>query len=914
MTGLTRPVIEQVKAKGSEKETEIIVSDEKLSLDIPRESTVSEVEYGFYDELKGSLVLQLYNGERIEVEGFPVEDEIPMGLTGPKGDDGAPGKQGVPGRDGLVGEPGCEGTRGDTGARGKTGLDGRKGMRGPAGIRGATGPQGPRGAAGSEGDIGPIGPTGPRGVDGGVGVPGEQGEEVLPSIVVSATDPGAVGPGVLWVDPTPPSYSIEPDSTNVDEGNIVTMTVTTTMFGSGTLCWTIVPDSGDIDEDDFNSAMTGSVSIIDNSGSFDIAVREDTFTEGTEKFKVRLHPCSNSGSVLDTSAAITINDTSRSPPTYSITPNVNNVNEGQSVTMTVDTTDYGTGTLCWTILPADGDINSDDFTGPISGSVFISNDSGSFDIGIREDNSTEGTEKFKVKLHQCSGSTASLAMSSEVTIGDTSLTPPTYAIAPNTTSINEGGTVTMTVTTAHYGSGTLCWTLMPVSGSVDSNDFTGSMSGSVSVSNDSGSFNIGIREDSLTEGLEKFKVKLHECSGSTATLAMSSDISIVDTSTTPATYSITPNITSVNEGGSVIMSVDTTDFGSGTLCWTILPVSGSLNSDDFTSSMSGSIYVSNDSASFGIGIKSDSLTEGTEKFKVKLHECSNTSALATTSAISINDTSLTPAPPPPPPPPPTFSIVPHITSVSEGGSVIMSVTTTNYGSGTLCWTIMSVSGSINSNDFTNSMNGSVSVSGDSGSFIIGIRNDALTEGTEKFKVKLHECSGTSALATSSDISIEDTSLSPPPPPEPPPPPPPEPPPPPPPEPPPEHCADPSSGSPASGIAFNCNGFIIAGSDMMHSMWSTAQYDSSTNGMIYTIPIGCCTDPLTKIRIWSSGATLTMKLHFDVPAGALYQSVTADSSGYAEMLLDMSDPRWKWNNTLFIDGGSSTTPATLTLVK
>lgn len=98
------------------------------------------------------------------------------------------------------------------------------------------------------------------------------------------------------------------------------------------------------------------------------------------------------------------------------------------------------------------------------------------------------------------------------------------------------------------------------------------------------------------------------------------------------------------------------------------------------------------------------------------------------------------------------------------------------------------------------------------------------------------------------------------------------------------------------------------------MWQTAQYDSSTQGMIYNVPMGCCDDHITLIRLWSSAATLTLKIYFDFPRGELYKSVTAGPSGLAEMEIDMSDPRWRVNNSLFIDGGSTTTPATLTLVK
>tara|TARA_B100000700_G_scaffold101966_1_gene114997 strand:+ start:48631 stop:49167 length:537 start_codon:yes stop_codon:yes gene_type:complete len=135
-----------------------------------------------------------------------------------------------------------------------------------------------------------------------------------------------------------------------------------------------------------------------------------------------------------------------------------------------------------------------------------------------------------------------------------------------------------------------------------------------------------------------------------------------------------------------------------------------------------------------------------------------------------------------------------------------------------------------------------------------------------------------------------------------------------PEPAPVHCYKPSTGNPAGGIAFNCKGFLIAGSEMQHAMYDTSQYsEGEGDGMIFNVPMDCCDDPITTLRLYNSagGNTLTMKLYFDWPGKTLYKSVKVPSGEARDMTLDRSDPRWRINNALFINGG---TAATLTLVK
>lgn len=105
-------------------------------------------------------------------------------------------------------------------------------------------------------------------------------------------------------------------------------------------------------------------------------------------------------------------------PTYSVSTATTSVDEGNSVTFTVTTTNYESGTLYWT---TDGGTSSD-FTAT-SGSVSITNNSGSFSVAIAADATTEGSETFRVNLRTVSTSGTIVANSDYVTINDTSLTP-----------------------------------------------------------------------------------------------------------------------------------------------------------------------------------------------------------------------------------------------------------------------------------------------------------------------------------------------------------------------------------------------------------------------------------------------------------------------------------------------------------
>lgn len=330
---------------------------------------------------------------------------------------------------------------------------------------------------------------------------------------------------------------------------------------------------------------------------------------------------------------------------YFITPNITSVNEGSSVTFTINTLNVPDGTvLYWTTKPIDGNIVSSDFTdGNLSGSFTINNGTATIIRTLTADLLEEGQESFALEIRTDSTSGTVRATSETIIVNDTSV--PTYSIVPNITSVNEGGSVTFTVTTTGVANGTtLFWNTQAVTGLITAGDFTdNAVSGTVTINNGTGTIVRGIRADNITEGTESFRLQLRTGSTSGVLRATSADVTINDTSMTPS-YAVTPSVTSVNEGGSVTFTVTTTNVPNGTtLFWTTDPISGTININDFTDlTLSGSFTINNNTASIVRGIRADFNTEGTESFRLRIHTDSTAGTVrATSSIVTINDTSLT---------------------------------------------------------------------------------------------------------------------------------------------------------------------------------------------------------------------------------------------------------------------------------
>ena len=111
------------------------------------------------------------------------------------------------------------------------------------------------------------------------------------------------------------------------------------------------------------------------------------------------------------------------------------LNEGQTLTITVNTTNVDDGlVLYWTVDQHTGSINSSDFSA-YSGTVTITNGTGTITIDISADVTTEGEEKFAVKLYTEAEYTNNVANTNVITINDTSTAPVQHSHSSGTHTV-----------------------------------------------------------------------------------------------------------------------------------------------------------------------------------------------------------------------------------------------------------------------------------------------------------------------------------------------------------------------------------------------------------------------------------------------------------------------------------------------
>jgi hypothetical protein len=141
-------------------------------------------------------------------------------------------------------------------------------------------------------------------------------------------------------------------ATNVNEGNTINFTVASTNIPSGTtLYWTVSrPEDFATSTSSFNISASG-------TGSFSVIPSADTTTEGAETFTVSIWSgAGGTGTRYDTSASVTINDTSTGGA--GVTESISGVGAtftiGSVLTYTVNGTPNTQATYSWTGVKPDG--------------------------------------------------------------------------------------------------------------------------------------------------------------------------------------------------------------------------------------------------------------------------------------------------------------------------------------------------------------------------------------------------------------------------------------------------------------------------------------------------------------------------------------------------------------------------------
>lgn len=541
------------------------------------------------------------------------------------------------------------------------------------------------------------------------------------------------------ITPVIPTYSLSPSSLSVNEGDTITVTVNTTDIPNNTVLYWKAYGLETADSSDVNPS-TGSVTINNNTGSFSFDIVSDLLTEGLENTICTLHTGSINGSTVATSDIIQINDTSKTIPTYSISPATNNVNEGSSLTFNITTTEVSDGTtLYWSVSDTSQFAVS-------SGSVVINNNTANFTVTPKEDRITEGNTTFNAILSTDDQAGITLAISNNVTINDTSISP-SYVILTNNSNNDSSDVfpediITYTILTSNVPNGTVLY--ITNSSETEASSFVdGLTETTVTIQNNNAVFQRTIVTNIFSQKSAKIELRLDNYSGDI--VAVSDLLNILPD---PASYSVTANKTSVDEGDSVAFTIQGNVQDGTVLYWKIL---GNYDSQDFDNPIQGTVTLNSGVGNLILNIDEDLEIESGESFYLEIRINSYSGDIvATSDSIAINDTSIIPAGP-------TYTLSQSSLSIREGETLTITLDTTELSDQSLVRWIISGT-NIDSGDFVGipSLEGNFNIINNTSELDLTLRSDLKTEGTEYFILTLPDVPGTPGIS----VTINDTSLTP----------------------------------------------------------------------------------------------------------------------------------------------------------
>lgn len=280
------------------------------------------------------------------------------------------------------------------------------------------------------------------------------------------------------------------------------------------------------------------------------------------------------------------------------------------------------------------------------------------------------------------------------------VTPPVVnaasaAITPSTITPNEGDAITFNVTVSNTPDGTYYWTIeLPATDPISTADISGaSLSGSFTVTGATGSFVITTIADRLTEVTETFSVFVRTGSTTGIVLGVTDEITLADTSLTPA-FTVTPtNILQTASG-----TFTANNLGpAGTYYWTVLDVT-STSTDFVLTSGSFTTSTLNGDGNFAITTTLVANGPADKTFQVQVRSGSTSgTVLVTSGTVTIQ----------------TISIGYTLTKAAafEGDTVDVTLSpTANTPAGTYEVNFVAFSGSVLASDFNTTFPFNISVS------------------------------------------------------------------------------------------------------------------------------------------------------------------------------------------------------------
>ena len=584
-----------------------------------------------------------------------------------------------------------------------------------------------------------------------------------------------------------PAYvTLTANPTTINETGNSTVTFTLNVVNvddNTTVDWSIATGSG-ITAGDFVGGLTGTATINSNQATWTVQAATDNFTEGTESFTLTLASTDSAGNDTTTqtgnalSATVAISDTSITP-VYNSISSANSVNEGASITFTVNTSNFfQAATADWLVDFANSTATSADFTGATSGTVNLdANGDGTFSVAIANDLINDN-ENFTVKLTgNDSNGINTNEISKTVTINNASF--PTYTTFTGPATRLEGQTATYLLEGTNIPAGTqVGYTITGVDvADISLNSLTGFITMNNFMSGQVGQLQFSILEDYTVESDETMVITLNNVdsagngTGLTPTLSVSTVISDV-----APTYEIL-GPSPISEGETQTYTFRASNMVAGTTVYWELRNFGNSNSytefaDDISTPRTGSGQVqtvgNNVELDFDITVANDmTSSEGSEYFKIVVWDDASNYATgpnfdgAVSGALATKDITISDLNP-------QWQITTATDNQSEPGTLSFNILTRYVMAGqNYTWTAVPHGGNPASGaDFqggsfpsgsgtVSTFNNTLSVSG---TFTTEIIADNTTEGTEQYRVELSDQNGN--VVATKVINVTDDSQSP----------------------------------------------------------------------------------------------------------------------------------------------------------
>ena len=545
--------------------------------------------------------------------------------------------------------------------------------------------------------------------------------------------------------------------------------------------WEVIPENKTsvFEKTDFTIGQYSGQLIINQNGNItneatlSLVPVVDTKIEGSESFHVIVKTSpSKTSEVARTLQPSTINEDFK-PFIYVASKSLTEGATGLTFNITVPKTNVGTK-VYWKITGSKGTITPSDFSvtdaegknrQATSGHVLTTKtNTAVLSIAARQDavanssNNTEDEEKFTVSIGM--SASADEATTEELSITDIS----SYIVTADVTSVVEtdgsllgskSKTVNFNVYTPFFSEGhTLYYTVKTVAGTVNSDDFIiGKVQDTFQVYGNFAKLMFTIKDDKLTEINEKFFIEIRETGFTSPVVKGGTSPGVliyntsnnsggpVDDTEISATITSLDNKMEYTEGDTMHLRISTVGvLPSDDLNWSTMSfITGGIGQYLSAANSTTALHVIGTataaSVDVTITVNTTASAEGFRPFIFQVHK----GAIATDpigfAPFVIKDAI-------------SYSVEPTLGSINEAGNTSTRFNViTPLSNTTLKWKIEAAEGSdIQASDFSvpsqysfdsSTMTGTVSIGANgTGSFTLSAATDAVTEGTEKFRITL----------------------------------------------------------------------------------------------------------------------------------------------------------------------------------